>query len=65
MACLHQSVSHAPIDNHTVLPCVQWQALGALSAGMGFFATLYGIAAWIDKPSKVPFVSAPAMPTSV
>jgi hypothetical protein len=38
---------------------VQWQALGATSAGLGFFAALYGIASWVDKPSKVPFVSLP------
>jgi len=36
---------------------VQWQALGALGAGLGFFVGLYGVAAYIDKPSKVPFVS--------
>lgn len=36
---------------------MQWQALGALGAGLGFFVGLYGVAAYIDKPSKVPFVS--------
>lgn len=25
--------------------------------GLGFFVALYGVAAWVDKPSKVPFVS--------
>jgi hypothetical protein len=39
---------------------VQWQALGATSAGLGFFAALYSFASWVDKPSKVPFVSLPA-----
>ena len=38
----------------------QWQALGATSAGLGFFAALYSFASWVDKPSKVPFVSLPA-----
>jgi hypothetical protein len=33
----------------------KWQALGATSAGLGFFAALYSFASWVDKPSKVPF----------
>jgi len=34
----------------------QWQALGATAAGMGFFAALYGAAAYVDKASTVPYV---------
>ena len=34
----------------------QWQALGATAAGMGFFAALYGVAAYADKASTVPYV---------
>ena len=37
----------------------QWQALGATAAGMGFFAALYGVAAYADKASTVPFVRFP------
>ena len=44
---------------------VQWQALGATSAGLGFFAALYSFASWVDKPSKVPFVSLPTSSSAV
>ena len=35
---------------------LQWQALGACAGGMAFFAALYGVAAYADKASTVPYV---------
>ncbi len=35
---------------------LQWQALGACAGGMAFFAGLYGVAAYMDKASTVPYV---------
>ena len=61
--CLHHASSdtqHGFASVHSHAACLlylQWQALGATSAGMGFFAALYAFASWVDKPSKIPFVS--------
>lgn len=33
----------------------KWQALGFLSCGMLFYASLYQVVKFMDKPSKVPF----------
>lgn len=68
-------LTHPPVHNMSArahlarqlgrLLTVQWQALGATSAGLGFFAALYSFASWVDKPSKVPFVSLSATSSAV
>ena len=36
---------------------LQWQAAGFLASGLGFFVGLYQLVKFVDKPSKVPYVS--------
>ena len=43
--------------NFGVYACFQYEALGWLCGGLGFFATLGLMATFNDKASKIPFVS--------